>query len=44
MEKMQIISQALVNIKPNAQWALRGDTYADLEWLDKNISKPTISF
>jgi len=41
MEKMQIISQALVNIKPNAQWALRGDTYADLEWLDKNISKPT---
>ena len=35
------ITSALSELKPNAEWTLRGDTYADLEWLDKNQTKPT---
>ena len=35
------ITSALLELKPNAEWTLRGDTYADLEWLDKNQTKPT---
>jgi hypothetical protein len=38
---MNDISQALLNIVPGAQWTLRGDTYADLEWHDDKIAKPT---
>ena len=36
------ITSALLELKPNAEWTLRGDTYADLEWLDKNQTKPTL--
>ena len=32
------ISEALMSIKPNAQWALRGD---ELEWLDPTQTQPT---
>ena len=35
------ITSALLELKPNAEWTLRGDTYAGLEWLDKNQTKPT---
>ncbi len=35
------ITSALLELKPNTEWTLRGDTYADLEWLDKNQTKPT---
>ncbi len=35
------ITSALSELKPNAEWTLRGDTYAGLEWLDKNQTKPT---
>ena len=35
------ITSALSELKPNAEWTLRGDTYADLEWFDKNQTKPT---
>lgn len=28
-------------IRPKAQWTLRGDTLADLEWLDQVQVKPT---
>jgi hypothetical protein len=38
---MNDISQALLNIALGAQWTLRGDTYADLEWHDEVIPKPT---
>jgi len=31
----------LMTIRPNAQWALRGDSYDGLEWLDQEQSKPT---
>ena len=35
------ITSALIELKPSAEWTLRGDTYADLEWLDKKQTKPT---
>lgn len=33
--------QILQLIRPQAQWCLRGDTLADLEWLDPNQVIPT---
>ena len=39
--RIPYISSALIELKPNAEWTLRGDTYADLEWLDKMQPKPT---
>ena len=38
--RIPYIASALSELKPNAE-TLRGDTYADLEWLDKNQTKPT---
>jgi hypothetical protein len=38
---MNNIGKALLNIVPGSQWTLRGDTYADLEWHDEVIPKPT---
>ena len=35
------IPAAIQALKPGAQWALRGETYVDLEWLDKSQTKPT---
>ena len=35
------IAEALLTLKPKAQFILRGDTYAGLEWLDKSQTKPT---
>ena len=35
------IVSALEALKPKAEWTLRGETYADLEWLDKNQTKQT---
>ena len=34
------IVEALIALKPKAQFILRGDTYAGLEWLDKTQTKP----
>ena len=31
-------SNALISLRPNAQWVLRGD---DLEWMDTNQTQPT---
>ena len=39
--RIPYITSALSELKPNAEWTLRGDTYAGLEWLDKNQTKPT---
>ena len=39
--RIPFISSALLELKPNAEWTLRGDTYDGLEWLDKNQTKPT---
>jgi hypothetical protein len=35
------IAQAVKKLRPGAQFALHGDTYADLEWLDGVQAKPT---
>ncbi len=36
-----MIVQALLKLRPNALWKVNGDTYADIEWLDENETKPT---
>ena len=36
-----MITQALIKLRPNAEWKVNGDTYADIEWLDENETKPT---
>ncbi len=33
---------ALNELKPEAEWALSGDDYSGLEWLDSNQKKPTL--
>lgn len=35
------ISQALFSLRPGAEWVLRGNEYAGLEWLDKVQTQPT---
>ena len=35
------IVSALEALKPNSQWTLAGDSYANLEWLDEIQTKPT---
>lgn len=36
-----LIEQALVSLRPGAQWSLVGQTYNGLTWLDTEQSKPT---
>jgi len=35
------IARALTILRPNAEWILRGEEYAGLEWLESNQSAPT---
>ena len=35
------IEDALQQLRPAAEWVLRGNDYEDLEWLDQNQTKPT---
>jgi hypothetical protein len=35
------ITKALVILRPNSEWALRGDDYSNLEWLDDKSLPPT---
>lgn len=35
------IPQALLALTPGAQWVLRGETYAGLEWLSTDIPQPS---
>ena len=35
------IIDALIVLKPKAEWALDGEDYSGLTWLDKNQTKPT---
>ena len=35
------IPSALTELKPGAEWVLRGTQYSGLEWLDKNQTMPT---
>ena len=32
---------ALLKLKPNAEWTWKGQDYEGLEWLDQNQTKPT---
>jgi len=34
------IVSALEALRPNAQWTLSGDSYANLQWLDSSQTKP----
>lgn len=34
-------TRALEALKPNSEWAVTGDQYSRLTWLDKNQTKPT---
>jgi hypothetical protein len=42
MNNLQIV-KALADIRPKAEWALMGDSYEGLEWLDTKQSKPTLA-
>ena len=35
------ITDAIMSLKPGAQWVLRGTSYSGLEWLDSAQTKPT---
>ena len=35
------IIEALISLKPEAEWAVRGGNYSDIVWLDKSQTKPT---
>ena len=35
------ITIALSRLRPNAEWILNGDDYANLEWLDTKQTMPT---
>ena len=35
------VRRALVTLRPGAEWALSGDDFADLEWLDESQAAPT---
>ena len=35
------ITIALSKLRPNAEWILNGDDYANLEWLDTKQTMPT---
>ena len=38
---MKNIIDALSSLKPNSIWSIKGTNYEELDWLDKNQSKPT---
>ena len=41
MAKHDLAIKALNELIPDASWILRGWEYSDLEWTDKNKTKPT---
>ena len=36
-----MIAEALVQLAPNAEWTINGDSYEDIVWLSSGISKPS---
>ena len=36
------IAGALLVLRPESEWTLRGDDYNNIDWLDKNLSKPSM--
>jgi hypothetical protein len=41
LESNAKITRALLILRPNAEWSLSGDDFANLEWLDDEQTKPT---
>ena len=37
------VTQALLKLVPGTEWVVRGNTYDDIEWLDKTQEKPSKS-
>ena len=42
MNNSQIV-KALTDLRPNAEWAIMGDTLEGLEWLDTKQTQPTVA-
>jgi len=40
MKKFEI-SDALLSLRPNSAWVVRGDEYIGIEWMDTETKKPT---
>lgn len=36
-----MISEALISLRPGAEWSLNGNEYSGIEWPDQTQSKPT---
>lgn len=39
---MRFLGEALVELRPNANWNLVGDEYEGIEWLDTEQTQPTL--
>ena len=37
------ITHALLNLVPQAQWAISGESYSGIQWSDSSVTKPTES-
>ena len=37
------ISHALLNLVPQAQWSISGESYSGIQWSDSSVTKPTES-
>ncbi len=36
-----MINRAILNLRPNAKWVMKNNNYSELDWLDKEQTKPT---
>jgi hypothetical protein len=43
MIQIEKLAKALELLSPNGNFTLSGDTYADINWIDDNVDKPTES-
>ena len=43
MIQIEKLAKALELLAPNGKFTLSGDTYADINWIDDNVDKPTES-
>lgn len=39
---MRFLGEALMELRPNAQWNIVGEGYDDIEWLDTEQAQPTL--
>jgi hypothetical protein len=43
LSQNQKIAKAILVLRPNAQFVLRGDDYSQIEWLDSEQTKPALT-